>query len=196
MAADPGDRNTGNSYQLGDGVSIRRAAEIIGDDHRDSPGQRHPPRGASPAQSDATPRERCVQLANIRAEEPPAVGRRTDRHTEDGGHCTRMRRPLRSLLPCRRAGGAPRALIEYGQALPGLPVTFRGPVCWLPKALPAAHAWSGFRTSCQLAGSCRGVARKWCERLTDLELELPAAVTYSVRDKRKGAVRGRSDDRR
>jgi hypothetical protein len=40
-----------------------------------------------------------------------------------------------------------------------------------------AVAWSGFRTSCQLAGSCRGVARKRCERLDDPISEMPAAVT-------------------
>src|SRR5260221_2576342 len=63
-----------------------------------------------------------------------------------------------------RAIARQMALIGWGRALRGLPVAFRGLACWLPKALPAACAWSGLRTSCQLAGSCRGVARKKCQR--------------------------------
>ena len=69
------------------------------------------------------------------------------------------------------------ALIVYAQAL-----RFRRSVQGSGGLAPEgsadrAVAWSGFRTSCQLAGSCRGVARKRCERLDDPISEMPAAVT-------------------
>jgi hypothetical protein len=79
---------------------------------------------------------------NIRAEEPPQAGcGLTDTPKmmiagECGGLCA-------PLLPFRRAGGAPTALIEWRQELRVNPVTFRGSAGWLPKALPAARAPKG-----------------------------------------------------
>jgi hypothetical protein len=75
---------------------------------------------------------------------------------------------------------ATKALIVYAQAL-----RFRRSVQGSGRLAPegsagCAVAWSGFRTSCQLAGSCRGVARKtshaaWWSRCACLGLSLGLA---------------------